>query len=171
MFRRAFTLVELMIVVAIMMVLAAIAVPQVRSAQLKAKRAEVDPMTFAIRDAEVAYVQAHDQKAGEWNGSFLPGWPGKYKMDWPAGTAADALGVRPDGQVYGAYANWDGNGCDGFGCPVGGGIETCLEVWGISDVDGDGQCYTTVVCGDLATGESFVHHTSYCNFQDSTNYY
>ena len=58
--RKGFTLVELMIVVAIIGILAAIAIPNFVSMQYKSKRSEVPTNLKAIKTAEVAYESNFD---------------------------------------------------------------------------------------------------------------
>ena len=57
---RGFSLVELMIVVAIMAILAAIAIPSFMRFQLKAKTSEATSNIAAIRTCEVTYETEND---------------------------------------------------------------------------------------------------------------
>ena len=59
--RNAFTLVELMIVVAIIGLLASIAIPSFLELQLRSKRAELAPNVQAIKASEVAYEALEDK--------------------------------------------------------------------------------------------------------------
>lgn len=106
---RLFTLVELMIVVAIMMVLAAIAIPNFYQMQIRARATEL-PLNFTgIQDAVAAYLHSFDRyPAGP--GGNLPLHPtptanlGKTATAWqPAPADWAMLGWSPDGAVRCSY--------------------------------------------------------------------
>jgi type IV pilus assembly protein PilA len=102
--RKGFTLVELMIVVAIIGILAAIAIPNFLQFRLKAKTSEAKSNLGAIRSTEVAYF-------AEWN--FYVGNSGinprtvatldGAKAAWSAATTFSIIGFAPEGQVYYSY--------------------------------------------------------------------
>jgi prepilin-type N-terminal cleavage/methylation domain-containing protein len=128
---RAFTLVEVMTSAAIVSVLAAIAIPQVRMMDMKAKRAEISTNVDGIVSAEVAYHSANDRwvaLAGP--GSYHPVWPppGKKAVTWTASAEFDALGFRPTGKVRGSYqvADW---------------LAPPMVVSGYSNIDGQGAYF------------------------------
>jgi type II secretory pathway pseudopilin PulG len=113
--RARFSLIELVTVVAILMVLAAIAIPNVRMAQLKAQRAEVPTNVNGMATAEVAYHSAFDEYVSlpqvPPTDSYHPVIPeelGKTARAWTPGTSFDVLGYAPDGDVRGTYqiADW-----------------------------------------------------------------
>jgi type IV pilus assembly protein PilA len=121
--KKGFSLVELMIVVAIIGILAAIAIPNFVAMQLKAKRAEVPGNVDGIKSAQMAYDAAYD---GFVTATVNPtGAIGKAQQDWGTSvTGWSTLGWSPDGKIRGNYATL--------------GAATDFNVEGNSDVDGDG---------------------------------
>jgi len=101
--KAGFTLVELMIVVAIIGILAAIAMPAFRSYQLRAKRSEAYSNLVAIARSSESYFVANGTYVN--TGGSFPGGVGPLKRAWTpaAATAFDSIGYRPEGDVYFDY--------------------------------------------------------------------
>jgi type IV pilus assembly protein PilA len=122
-----FTLIELMLVVAIIGALAAIAVPAFLRYQLRAKRSEAYSNLAAIAKAEESYYATNGVY---WNtGVSMPGpAPNTSKRQWTpaADTAFSPIGFRPEGNVYFDY---DVNTACGA---------SCFTATAYGDVDGDG---------------------------------
>ncbi len=117
---RRFTLVELMIVIAIVIILTAIAVPEFNRMQLASKRSEVPVNVDGITTAHMAYDAAHDRFV------TVPGFVPSTAMNkkaraWPTTSNYQILGFRPDGAVRGSYYSppFGTNGVDTVGrCDV-----------------------------------------------------
>jgi len=101
--RLGFTLIELMIVVAIIGILASIGLPQFARYQLRARSAEGRTNLSAIRVVE----EAKFSEGGVYLAAAAepPIIPGNQKATFTfVGTDFEALGWSPEGQVYFSYA-------------------------------------------------------------------
>ncbi|MFI5314925.1 MAG: type IV pilin protein [Myxococcota bacterium] len=136
--REGFTLIELMIVVAIIGILAAIAIPNFIKFQLRSKAGEGKVNLAAIRTAEESYFA----EAGtylEWNATPAA-IPGQQKVLFAAACPAPLpaafsaligycwIGWQPEGDVFYSYENT-------VNFP--GGQSNQFWAEGVSDIDGD----------------------------------
>jgi type IV pilus assembly protein PilA len=127
-----FTLVELMVVVALIGVLAAIAIPSFLTYQARSRRAEAYTNLAAIAKTQKSF-QATKGTFHDTGNSFpdpLPyGGLGTHTMTWdgPSEAAWGDLGWFPEGQVYYSYMS---NVC----CATG----LCFTASAYGDVDGNG---------------------------------
>jgi len=131
---RGFTLVELLIVVGIIGVLAAIAVPNFLSYQARSRRSEAYVNLAAVARIQTSYhaEQGVYFEAGAWPDYDLYGGLSTTKMPWDAASEAayTDLGWRPEGEVFYSYdTNTGATACT---CTL------CFTATAAGDVDADG---------------------------------
>lgn len=127
--RRGFSLVELMIVVAIIGLLSAIAIPNYQNMVLRAKRSEAVPNLRGIGDAEQAYFVSYDtwiEADGNPSSSLYALDQLPHPFDGTM-TGWTDLGWEPDGEVR----------CRYYAYIFGGGEWARTDAW--CDIDNDNQ--------------------------------
>jgi type IV pilus assembly protein PilA len=132
--RRGFTLLELMVAVAIIGLLAALAIPNYLQFQLRARTTEAKANLAAIRTAEDSYfVEYHTFVAAAVTPALAPG---VARHSWPSPgpgcpSCFDVLGWSPEGEVYFQY---EVVAAAASGAP---GLDVFTAAAG-ADLDGDG---------------------------------
>ena len=137
---KGFTLIELMIVVAIIAILAAIAIPQYKKFQLKSKTTEAKANIGSIKTAEEAFMAEHDVYIGTnvYPTAGVNAAGAKQTWDCPANTDFDVIGFQPAGDVYYAYqvtTTNDGTVPTGY-TAADAGTDMCISA--AADLDADG---------------------------------
>jgi len=107
----AFSLLEIMIVVSIIAILTAIAIPQYQRYVLITKRVEATHNLLSIRSMEESYRAVNDKYVtAEWSPSDVPGSSKSY--DWNTNSYFSEIGFRPNGGVFYRYSVCNMNGLD-----------------------------------------------------------
>ena len=139
--RRGFTLIEMMIVVAIIALLATIAIPNYISFQYRAKTSEAKSNLGSIRTCEEAYKAENDvYLACAVNPAAIAAG---VKGDWVADQAGWIdIGFEPKGQIYYQYQVT-------VGSPA-----TTFLAYARGDLDGDSTTSTFTLDQDGSLGSS-----------------
>lgn len=136
--RAGFTLIELMITVAIIGILATIAIPAFINYQNKSRRSEAFANLSAIVKLEKSYYGSYDVYADTYSGGAAS-WPGPMagtlgpsKRSWTtaAQNAFAEIGFNPEGSVFYDYEVNTGMNCAS---------KECFTATAYGDVDGDSQ--------------------------------
>ena len=140
-----FTLVELMIVVAIIGALASVAVPSFLNYQLKAKRAEALANLSSLAKSQKSYFaefNAYVWVAPEPSTSGGAGLPTTIKRGVaPVANGFSSVGWTPEGDVYFDYdTNTPGSVMGGCTC-----TEACFTSAAYGDLDGDGNMSVVLI--------------------------
>ncbi|MBN2225317.1 MAG: prepilin-type N-terminal cleavage/methylation domain-containing protein [Deltaproteobacteria bacterium] len=103
--RKGFTLIELMIVVAIIAILAAIAIPNFLKFQAKSKQSEARTMLTGVYEAEMGYFATENRFSGDaLEIGFEPASPPKYYLDpsmpgWITANAVTGFTATTSGNI------------------------------------------------------------------------
>jgi prepilin-type N-terminal cleavage/methylation domain-containing protein len=144
--RAGFTLLELMMVVAVVGVLAAVAIPLFTSYQLRSKTAEAKLNLGAIRVLEEGfYSEYQTYRSANAEPAAIPG---AVAVDFDEITSDfGPLGFVPEGRVYFSYGVAVSDDGSGFTADAGADIDAdgFVQYWGYAAPDGSG----TVVAGEV----------------------
>ena len=151
--RAGFTLLELMMVVAVVGVLAAIAIPLLTSYQLRSKSAEAKTNLAAIRVLEESYYSEHQTyRSANAEPAAIPGTVA-VAFD-SVSSDFGPLGFVPQGQVYFSYGIAVSDDGSGFTADAGADIDGngFIQYWGYANPDNGGTLVAGKVGCDVTAG-------------------
>jgi len=133
-----FTMLELMIALAIVAVLAVIAIPVFQKQQMRSKTAEVKSNLSALRALEETYRSARDEYLAA--PAEPPTLPGGSSVSFNPNPAFTALGFRPEGNVYFSYGVAVSADAAGFTADAGADIDAdgFPQLWGFAKPNAGG---------------------------------
>ena len=147
--KQGFTLIELMIVVVIIGILAAVSIPSFSNYLNRSKTAEAVTFLGEIRQRQEAYRAEFGQycsasaapgtgsSGGAWNPSALPA--GGNRISWGTTAGWDQLGAAPDGPSLFQYRTTAGPPGTNPGVPSFPTSDFWFVAHAQGDLDGDGQ--------------------------------
>ena len=161
--RGGFTLMELMIVVALIGTMAAIAIPNFMTYQARTRRSEAFTNLAGIARAYKVYHADRDRYPVMTDEAVPPaaslpapgaGQPSTVKMNWDGPTDAffGIVGWRPDGNVFYTYDVESSSGCGGTACTN----ATCFTVTAHGDVDGQNGVGTVMLVHPMTNSSGGV---------------
>jgi len=144
---QGFTLIEIMMVIAIIGILAAIAIPNYKSFQLKSKTAEAETMIDAIKIGQLAHQSDNNGYVACFSSPGANGTAGVSKRPWVDNGGFASIGFEPGGDVRYNYS---------VNAPGVAAQEMAIEAEGDLDGDSAGSYYTLSSDGVVAGASSGV---------------